>query len=309
MKITIVGAGAMGSRFGYMLKKANHQVELVDTWEPHVKIIQEKGLLVSQDDKNIQVFIPAYFPQEVKNIPELIILFTKSMALESTLQSVKNILGPETKVLCLLNGLGHLEVLEKYISRKNIFMGVTLWTAGLLGPGHVNLTGTGSLEIENIDPLETKEGKLIVEALNKADLNCTLSTNVTESIWKKACVNGALNGTCTLLECNIKEFGGLEGSGTLIREIIKEFREVGKVHRVNLNVENIAQEIEGIYSPEKAGDHYPSMYQDLIQNHRLTEIDYINGYVAKEGKTHNIPTPYNSFLTLLIHSKEQLLVK
>ena len=78
MKITIVGAGAMGSRFGYMLKKANHQVELVDTWEPHVKIIQEKGLLVSQDDKNIQVFIPSYLPQEVNDIPELIILFTES---------------------------------------------------------------------------------------------------------------------------------------------------------------------------------------------------------------------------------------
>ncbi len=51
------------------------------------------------------------------------------------------------------------------------------------------------------------------------------------------------------------------------------------------------------------------MHQDLIQHHRLTEIDYINGYVSKKGKEFNIPTPYNDLLTTIVHSKEQLLIK
>ncbi len=51
------------------------------------------------------------------------------------------------------------------------------------------------------------------------------------------------------------------------------------------------------------------MHQDLIQNHRLTEIDYINGYVSRKGKEFNINTPYNDLLTTLVHAKEQLLIK
>ncbi|EGO7483534.1 2-dehydropantoate 2-reductase, partial [Enterococcus faecalis] len=53
--------------------------------------------------------------------------------------------------------------------------------------------------------------------------------------------------------------------------------------------------------------HHPSMYQDLITNHRLTEIDYINGAIVRKGKVYGIATPYCQFLTELIHCKENLL--
>lgn len=309
MKISIVGAGAMGSRYGYMLHETGNEVFLIDGWKEHVDAINKEGLTIEENGQFKKVKIPAMLPEDAKEVPDLIILFTKSMGLEPMIKSVKDIIGKDTKVLCLLNGLGHNETLEKYIQNKNIFMGVTLWTANLKGPGHVLLTGDGSLEVQNIDPTMESEAKEVCNVLNESGLKAHYSEDVIFSIWRKACVNGTLNSCCTILDCNIKEFGELKEAPELIRNIIKEFSHVAAKYGVNLDVEEVAKGIEKIYDPSQAGEHYPSMHQDLIQKHRLTEIDYINGYVSRKGKEFNIDTKYNDLLTILVHAKEQLLVK
>ncbi len=256
MKIAIVGAGAMGSRYGYMLHEAGNEVMLIDGWKDHVDTINKEGLTVEENGEIKKVKIPAMLPQDAKEIPELIILFTKSMGLEPMLESIKGILGKNTKVLCLLNGLGHNETVAKYVDNKNILMGVTLWTAGLKGPGHVVLTGSGSLEVQNIDPSMEVEAKEICDILSNAGLKAHYSENVLFSIWRKACVNGTLNSGCTILDCNIKEFGELKEAPQLIRNIIKEFADIAAEYGVKLDVEEVARGIEAIYDPSQAGAHY-----------------------------------------------------
>lgn len=308
MKIAIAGAGAMGSRYGYMLHEQGNEVLLIDGWEDHIKAINENGLRIDENGTSKNVKIPAVLPKDATEVPDLVILFTKSMGLELMLTSIKSILGPNTKVLCLLNGLGHEETVAKYVNKKNIFMGVTLWTAGLAGPGHVTLTGDGNLEVQNIDSSMTEAAKEICNVLSQADLKAHYSENVVFSIWRKACVNGTLNSCCTLLDCNIKEFGRLGETSNIIRRIITEFSEVAKHYGVTLDVEETAKGIEAIYDPSQAGEHYPSMHQDLIQHHRRTEIDYINGYVSRKSKELGIAAPYNDLITSFIHAKEDLLV-
>lgn len=310
MKIAIAGAGAMGSRFGVMLSQAGNHVILIDQWAEHVAAINAHGLTVDGETGSKQVQLPAYLPADVTEKPELVILFTKSMGLGKMLQAIEPILGPDTKIVCLLNGLGHVPTLTKYVQRKNIFMGVTLWTAALLGPGHVKLVGSGRVEVQNIDPAGQAAAKEICAAFSQAGLKAVYSENVIFSIWRKACVNGTLNTLCTLLDCNIGELGQLPQTATLLRQIIKEFALVAKAtDDVTLEVEPVAAQIEGLYDPAQAGLHYPSMYQDLIQHHRLTEIDYLNGYVAKKAAELQLSTPICQLLTELIHAKEALLVK
>ncbi|MGZ7196659.1 ketopantoate reductase C-terminal domain-containing protein, partial [Streptococcus pyogenes] len=76
---------------------------------------------------------------------------------------------------------------------------------------------------------------------------------------------------------------------------------------VNLDAQEAIHFIETkAYNRETLGLHYPSMHQDLIQNNRLTEIDSINGAIAKKGRKYGIPTPYSNLVTNLIHAKEEL---
>ena len=117
MKITIAGAGAMGSRFGLMLHQAGHEVLLVDGWKDHVDAIQKEGLKANYNGEEVVVKLPAVLQSEVTEemTSDLIILFTKAMQLESMLTDLKPVIHYETRVLCLLNGIGHEEIIEKYV--------------------------------------------------------------------------------------------------------------------------------------------------------------------------------------------------
>lgn len=80
---------------------------------------------------------------------------------------------------------------------------------------------------------------------------------------------------------------------------------VATIDDVHLNLDEVFEYL--IDLNDKVGPHYPSMYQDLINNHRKTEIDYINGAVARLGMEHHIDAPVNHFVANMIHAKEQQL--
>lgn len=300
----IAGSGAMGCRFGYQLHNKGNEVILLDMWEEHIKSIKENGLnIVGDKEDNIKIEIMK--PSEAERKADFIILFTKAMQLPTMLESIKPIIKENTKVLCLLNGLGHEDVMKQYLPEKNILLGVTVWTAGLKKPGEVLLTGTGSVNLQSIDKSGKEEVMDIVDMLNEAGLNVTYDEDVLPSIWRKACVNGTMNSTCALQDCTIGEFFASEEAKRIVKTIISEFVSVGIASGIKLNEDEIVDYV--FKTSVAAAKHYPSMHQDLIQNHRLTEIDFINGAVARKGKELGISTPYCEMITDLIHSKEKIL--
>ncbi|MCO7127920.1 2-dehydropantoate 2-reductase [Sporolactobacillus shoreicorticis] len=310
MKIAIAGAGAMGSRFGLMLYRSGNDVVLIDQWHDHVETIKKNGLKANYNGQEITEQIPIFYPQEMtsnKTQVELIIVFTKATQLEHMLQAIKPLIGIKTMVLCLLNGLGHEDILQHYVSKKNILLGITMWTAGLEAPGKAKLFGDGEVELQNIDPAGEAGAHRMVNVLKKAGLGGIYSSNVKYSVWRKACVNGTLNGTCTLLDATIGAFGATTAAIPILKAIISEFAAVAQKEGVVLNQKEILDHVAATFDPNGIGMHYPSMHQDLIKNHRLTEIDYINGAVARKGRAYNLPTPYCTFLTELVHAEEQIL--
>lgn len=310
MRIAIAGAGAMGSRIGLMLHEAGNDVVLIDRWPEHIEAIRKNGLIGEFDDRTIVAQLPIYSPEEIieeHEAVDLIVALTKSMQLEQMFHDIQPIIGNKTFVFCLLNGLGHEETLAKFVPKENIIFGTTTWTAGLAGPGHAKLVGSGSIEMENLVPSGKAFTLEVLEVFQNAQLNPIYSQNVRYSIWKKACINGTLNGLCTILDCNIAEFGSLTVAREMIEAIVAEFVAVAESEGIHLDQSEMIAAIEATYDPKTQGLHYPSMYQDLIRNQRKTEIDYINGAVWKKGQLGGITTPYCAFLTQLVHGKEELL--
>lgn len=307
MKIVIAGSGAMGCSFGFMLQKSGNDVTLLDGWQDNIEAIRKNGLQLQDGSAALSAKMEIFKPEEFKGTADFVILFVKSMQLETMLCSIKHVLTENTKILCLLNGLGHIETLKKYIAPKNIFMGVTIVTAGMNGPGSAVLSSHGKTEIQNIVP-EGKEGaELIVETLNTATMPAVYSDNILWSIWRKAALNGSINSTCTIMECNMFELGSIAGCKDMMKCIISEFAAIAKTQGVTLDIDSVTDYIYGLTQPCFDGSkHYPSMYQDLIKNHRLTEIDFLNGYISRKGKELHIPTPYCDLITVFVHGKEQL---
>ena len=167
MKIAIAGAGAMGCRFGYMLTKTGQEVTLIDEWPAHIEAIQKNGLKVVDGENTDTIDIKIIRPEEATEEVDVVIAFTKSMKLGEMLEKIKAIIHEDTKVLCLLNGLGHEDTMAKYVPRKNIIMGVTIWTAGLIEPGVARLGGTGTVEMQAADPSGVAIAKELVEVMGK----------------------------------------------------------------------------------------------------------------------------------------------
>ncbi|WP_119325841.1 2-dehydropantoate 2-reductase [Companilactobacillus musae] len=309
MKIIIAGAGAMGSRFGIMLHKGGNDVTLVDGWPDHVNAIKKNGLKANFNGENITVNIPVMLQSEINSSEkaDLIILFTKAMQLDKMLQDVKPLISKQTKILCLLNGIGHEDTIEKYIPMENIFIGNTMWTAGLIGPGQVKLFGNGSVELQNLGQGQENSAKKLASFLSESGLNAKYSDNIHYSIYRKACVNGTMNCLCSILEVNMTNFGATKPAHDIVVTVVNEFATVAKHEGVDLDVKEVVEHVESCFNPDTIGKHFPSMYQDLITNHRLTEIDYINGAISRKGKKYNIATPYCDLLTQLIHCKEDIL--
>jgi len=306
MKIAIAGAGAMGSRFGVKLQNAGNTVTLIDNWAAHVQAIQATGLTVTTDDgQDTVTAMTAVLPQDVHETFDLIILFTKAMQMDHMLQQLKPHLTNHPAVLVLANGIGNVETIERYIPKANILAGTTVWSSSLTGPGHITVTGTGSIALQAIVPTDFPNLDAILATLNQAGLNASQAPDVLAAIWKKAGLNSVLNTYCTLLDCNIGEFGSLPNWQQLTAAVLDEFQAVASAAGVHFDAQADTALIAAQFDPSKNGGHYPSMHQDMA-NRRPTEIDFLNGYVAQLGQKLGVPAPTNATLARLIHSQEAL---
>lgn len=305
MKIAIAGSGALGSGFGAMLYRQGYDVTLIDGWEPQAKAVIQEGLHIDINGKNHHLNMTMYqhndIPQDAQF--DVIFLFTKAMQLQDMLEHIKAHIHDNTIMVCTMNGLKHERLIQHYVDESRIVRGVTTWTAGLESPGHTHLMGAGPVEIGALVPKGQANVDVVYELLDQPGLNPHKSEQLQQSIWKKICVNGTANALCTILECRLSNLNESDYAKQLIYKITQEIVQVATVDGVHLNGDEVYNYL--IDLNEKVGPHYPSMYQDLINNNRLTEIDYINGAVAQLGKEHHIDAPVNQFVANMVHAKEQ----
>lgn len=307
MKIAIAGAGAMGCRFGVKLQNAGNDVTLIDNWADHVAAINTTGLIVTTDDGTDHVTaMTAAAPQDVTDHFDLIILFTKAMQMDHMLTELGDVLSNQPVVLTLANGIGNIETIEKHVPKNRVVAGTTIWSSSLTGPGHITVTGTGSISLQAIVPDEFPDLPAVLNTFNDAGLNASVAEDVLAAIWKKAGLNSVLNTYCTLFDCNIGEFGALPNWRTLNDAVLDEFQAVADAAKISFDAPAVTELIAAQFDPTTNGGHYPSMHQDMAK-HRPTEVDFLNGYVAKLGAQLNVSAPINANLAQQIHAKESLL--
>lgn len=305
LKIAIAGAGAMGGRFGSMLSTTENPVTFIDLWAQHVQAINAHGLLVHTDHGDERVHVPTYLPQDVHGSFDLIVLFTKAMGIAPMLTALKPVITPQTHILVLGNGIGNIETISRFVPKDQIIAGVTVWSAALNGPGEITMKGDGGVTLEALGSNEAPFFKQVVQVLQDAGLKPTASHDVLAAIWRKAALNSVLNTYCTILDCNIGEFGQLPDHDAMIDGVLSEFSQIAAKQHVHFDAADTKQLIVAQFPDDKNGLHYPSMHQDMAKG-RKTEIDFLNGYIAKVGAREHIATPINAMLTALVHSKEKL---
>jgi len=303
MRIAIVGSGAMGSLFGGLLSESGNEVYLLDIWKEHVETINRKGLWIEglSGDRFIKIKAVTE-PKEIDGISDLIIIFVKSYHTESAAKNISLLVGENTSILTLQNGLGNFEILSNIFGSEKVIAGTTSYGATMLGPGRVRHAGIGPTAIGELNGKITNRIEKIAQVLSQAEIKSKTSDNVLGLVWSKLLINVGINALGVLIRVKNGELVKGKYSLKLQRELVEEASEVAKRKGVKLIHQDMVKEVALIC--EKTSANVNSMLQDVLKK-RKTEIDFINGAIVREGKKLNISTPVNQVITNLIKAVEE----
>ena len=303
MKIAVLGAGSMGCVYGGILAKAGYDVTLIDVWAEHVKAIQENGLIINENGsdiiiKNIKAVTD---PREVGEV-DLVIVLVKATVTEQAMEGAKSLIGENTRVLTLQNGLDNIEKLIKVVGKEKVLAGVTEHGANMLAPGRVQHAGTGDTIIGELDGKLSDSLRKIGSVFEKAGLRVCYSNNVMGALWRKLLVNVGINALTSITGLRNGRLIELEETDELLRLAVSEAVSIANAKGIDLELADPVEHVRDV--ARMTGKNRSSMLQDVTKK-RKTEIEVINGAIVKEGVQLGISTPVNKVLYNLVRVREK----
>lgn len=303
MKIALIGCGAMGSLYGGYLSKV-HEVTVCDTSKALIDAVNEKGIIMEELNGETVVFKPtcATTDSSTVGVQDLVITFVNYRFLEGALIQAKGMVGPNTIVLSLQNGMGNYDEIAKVIPEEQICCGTTAHGCIALEPGHVRHTGVG------ITAMGTIKGKhsdveRVAEALRLAGFEVEVKESVMEVIWHKLFANIAINAITAILEQPNAVVAENECAHEVAVKLVKEAVAVANATGCCFNAE---AELKNAFDIAIAtGQNRSSMLQ-CVETKRPTEIAIINGAACRIGHELGIETPYNDMIVKLMEAKTSL---
>lgn len=304
MKICIVGAGALGSTFGAWLCEAGYDTWLFNRPNPHMQAIARLGLQVEETGRSRTVKVQVSSDAEAIGVVDLVVVLVKSFATAQALRQATALIGADTVVLSLQNGLGHEDLLADIVGRDKVIAGKTYVGGVQLRPGCVRSGVAGKQTIVGeLDGSLTPRVQAVAEVFNRAGLSTIASANILGVMWDKLLVNvstGALTGITMLTYGQLYSEPVLRDAAlTAVAEAIAVARAAGV--ELSLQTPEAAWNLAGEGLP---ASFRTSMLQSL-QKGSTTEIDFINGAVVRLGLRHGVPTPVNATLVACVKGIER----
>ena len=286
-KITVLGAGAIGSYYGSALSR-KADVLLVGR-QAHVDAINAHGLEVSGA---VEGTFYMETSTELDDIPRgaLIVLTTKAYDIKRAIGGINGLLKPGVEILVLQNGLGNEQLVRSLVGRDvEVVRGLASTGVEFLEPGKIGVKLVG----ETVLP-DTGTGRRIGRLLDSCGLEVRLSDRMAVEIWRKLTMNCVINPLTALLRVPNNEIAIERLRGVRVG-IVDECVSVAEREGVALDGDLEAE----IARAAASYSNISSMLQDVTKGRR-TEIDFLNGRISELGREHSIPTPYNDVLTALI---------
>ena len=306
MKICILGAGSLGSAIGGHLARAGNDVVLINRNADFCDAVNTGGLTLVIDGKEVPVSLKASQTADGLEPVDLVIVLVKSKDTASAMRSATHLVGPETVVMSLQNGLGQEEILAEIAGREHVLAGKTYVGGLMLSPGKV-VAGAAGKEtlVGEVDGPVTPRVQRIVDAFNEAGLPAVARDDMMAVIWDKLFVNvatGALAAVTGLDYGNLYDIDEIRETGIAA---VREAMQIAEALGIPITTTDPAQ------AWQKASAGLPfgfktSMLQSLEKG-SVTEVDFINGSVVRAGEAAGIATPVNRTLVAMVKGVERAL--
>lgn len=296
-KVAIVGMGPVGMILGAHLLEAGCEVAVCDTDKIKMNQVKSEGIVLDGAIKKKCKFDFVYssISQLQEFNPQLMIVALKATHLFSAANDIKN-LNLNIPVICAMNGIDTELIVSNVIGENNVGRMVVNFAGNLTAPNVTKVTFFNPPNyIASLDDGHQAVYSEFAELLNTVHLSTFLITSfeLIKRSWEKTILNASLSALCAVGRLTIKEAMSNPDTVEIVEQTIEEAVEVAEAEKIKFEDEFIRKCLRYL---KKAGDHFPSLAVDLLNN-RPTEIDFINGKIVEYGRKHYIRTSLNLVLT------------
>jgi 2-dehydropantoate 2-reductase len=286
VRILVVGAGAIGGYFGGRLAAAGRDVTFL-VRERRAEQLRGRGLVVMSPLGNLHLPTPPLVSaKELKSSYGLVIVSSKSYDLESSIEDFANAMGPNSRVLPLLNGLRHLDVLDARFGRRRVLGGLARISATLDAEGRIHQLGTfNALAFGCRDAGETPSDDL-AQALRVPGFDALLSQDILHEMWEKWVFIAAAASTTSLMRATVGDIVAADAQHIAVQLL----QECGAIAAANGFPPREAANNAGLSvltAPHSA--FTASMLRDIEQGSRI-EADHIVGDLVRRAPR-AVPSP------------------
>jgi 2-dehydropantoate 2-reductase len=298
--VAVFGAGAVGCYFGGVLARAGAPVTLIGRPQ-HVEAINRDGLYLDTLHFQERVRLAATTDVHAVQGAAVVLLPVKTLDTETAARTLAPLLAPGAIVLSMQNGVDNVERIRS-AAGIDALPTVVYVAVAMTGPGRVRHTGRGDLVVGDLHGGRPQDVAAVAALFGRAGVPCVVSDNIAAELWKKMAMNCAFNAASALGRAKYGLLVQDPRSRELLRLAVEETVAVARAGGVRLG------DVDLVAAAYRLGEAMSgatsSTAQDIARGKR-TEIDSLNGYVARRGAELAVPTPVNQTLHALVQLLEE----
>src|SRR3954468_6897203 len=294
MRIAVVGAGGVGGGFGAALAKAGADVTFIARGA-HLAAMKSQGLKVVGGRGETQV-VPTQATDDPSSIGvvDVVLFCVKLWDVESAGAAIKPLVGPNTAVIPLQNGIDAAERLLPILGPKAVMGGVAQISASITAPGVIQQVGTFMRMIfGEVDGTRSARAEAFLALCQKAGFDATLSEQIGTELWMKFILLATNAGITAATRRPLGELREDPDIRPVMLAAVREVFAVGKAKGIALPADAVDKVLDFIGHAPPAMK--ASMALDLERGNRL-ELPWLNGKVVELGRQLGIPTPTHSMM-------------
>jgi len=320
LKFLVVGAGAVGGITAALLRRNGFNVEIVCKYDDYATLLSDKGIEISGACGKFNIKIPAFASvSQVGEEKDIVLLATKATDMMEAVHSIDSILKKDGFLISMQNGICE-DNLASVIGRNRIIGCVTGWGATMESAGKLVMTSTGDFIVGYLDR-ETDDFLSEIAEILSVVVPVKTTNNITGHKYSKLIINSCITSLGAICGLYLGRMLMIRKVRNIFIEIIRE--EVKLAEKMNIQIEVFGGKLDfkkfieggGLIQEMRRhiiliiiGYRYRKLKSSGLQSlerGKLTEVDFLNGYIVKNGELFGVPVPVNTIILNMLHQIEQ----
>ena len=294
MRIAVFGAGGIGGYLGGRLAQAGEEVVLIARGE-HLQAIREHGLKVDSinGDFVVQSVVATDDPSEV-GVVDVVIVGVKAWQVTEAAEALRPMVGSETFVLPVQNGVEAPEQLATVLGREHVIGGLGAIISYIVGPGHIRHTGVEPhVTFGELGSNPSERTQRLLQAFMRANVSADIPSDIQAAMWHKFLFITPFSGIGAVTRAVIGVWLRLAETREMATEVMKEVLAVAQARDIRLTDDAVktAMAMLDALPPDSTA----STQRDISEG-RPSELEFQNGAVVRLGKELGVSTPMNRFI-------------